>query len=204
LGVSRYQGWAFFWQALATGAAFIAASFAAWAAYRAFQSAEDTLEHARDSRAEARSGERAWVLPESPAIGINFLPPMHFEISIVWKNCGRTPAIDFRFSPGGLVYYEYDIRDSPYPIAIGPGQTTATSVIIRVPAAEAYQDRLMYPFRCKVTYRDIFSNVERHSEAAFAFQYLGQTNPTVVTPFDPRRQMVEAGVNVIDRSRSAD
>jgi hypothetical protein len=94
LGVARYQGRVFWWQALAASGAFIAAGVAAWGAYRAFLAAEGTLTHAQSvSEAELRPymfpAEVAWHHMNTPG---NPDDIMNWRITVVWKNSGQTPA----------------------------------------------------------------------------------------------------------------
>jgi hypothetical protein len=85
--VSEYQGWAFFWQALAAIAALIAAGVAAYFAMRAVRAADKTLEHAR---ASSERELRAYVYPES--VRIKRTSPGKWEIYFRFKNFGSTPA----------------------------------------------------------------------------------------------------------------
>jgi hypothetical protein len=119
LSVARYQGWAFYWQALATVAAFIAASIAAVFAGQAATAANRTFRHQRwTTEREMRPYIFVYefYLVKSPKLNSphkidvshNVKRPLKRTVYGEWKNSGNTPAKNISLSVRAALFRKGD------------------------------------------------------------------------------------------------
>jgi len=151
---------------------------------------------------ETRNGERAWVTLGQPDISMTHNEQgRFFSVNLTWRNFGRTPALRCSISTGGDRYPRPD--PAPPTSVIGPGGAVRSDTI-HFPAMPAFLRR-PFSMRSKLSYFDIFDNIERHSEVILEFRYWGNINPMTseLNDLDALAQIVHS-VAVTTLSHTAD
>jgi hypothetical protein len=188
LAVSEYQSWAFWWQALAATAAFLAAGIAAWFA----KLAAEEMKKSADAAVKTLRNERAWLLPGPRLNAVhmgenvrwNGKPFSGERIDIPIANFGKTPAIDVvLFAEQAIIDVDGPIEPTPINLEEHPTyhgifapNSIACLPTIYITDAEVVRVRAKTSAAflfARVEYRDIFEDITRVSEYCFEVYWDG-------------------------------